>query len=274
MKFINELVIKLYKKQLKRNLYWWEPGGLPNIGDHLSKYIVEATLRLKDLELADKCEAKNKLLAIGSILHYAREKDCLWGTGRLGFISDEKMKFTNLDCRAVRGPKTRDYLLSRGIECPEIYGDPALLMPLFYKEELLTGNKASKEFIVIPHLADDMSLYEGYEDHMISPRMYPLEFAAKILEAKKVISSSLHGIIIAEAYGIPAVYVRGSKKDEDNDFKYHDYYLGTERKGYAFYDSIEEALKAEVAPIDKNVLSQIQKNLIKSFPYELWKRAN
>jgi len=273
VKLLKRQVVNYYNRLLKKNLYWWEPDGSLNMGDHLSKYIVESTLRLRDFELCDKTDDRHKLLAIGSILHYARDGDCLWGTGNLGFIPDKKMKFTDLDCRSVRGPKTREYLLSRGIQCPEIYGDPALLMPLFYNENLLTKEKATRDFIIIPHLSDDLSLYSDYEEHLLFSDMYPLEFTSKLLEAKMVVSSSLHGIIIAEAYGIPAVYFRGSKKDEDNDFKYHDYYLGTERKNYQFYDSIDAALQAEVTPIEKNVLRKLQANLIASFPYDLWSRT-
>ena len=63
--------------------------------------------------MVDKRDSKNKILAIGSILHYARENDFLWGTGRLGFISDEKMKFLNLDYRVVREPKRLCCLIQR-----------------------------------------------------------------------------------------------------------------------------------------------------------------
>ncbi|MFD1079906.1 polysaccharide pyruvyl transferase family protein, partial [Longispora fulva] len=45
----------------------------------------------------------------------------------------------------------------------------------------------------------------------------------EILECEKVLSTSLHGLIVAHAYGIPAVWVKMSDKIFGNDIKYADY---------------------------------------------------
>ena len=37
---------------------------------------------------------------------------------------------------SVRGPKTRQVFVSNGIYCPECYGDPVLLLPVFYKKNV------------------------------------------------------------------------------------------------------------------------------------------
>lgn len=49
--------------------------------------------------------------------------DTIWGTGINGKVSEDLHKFEKLDVRAVRGPLTRNYLISKGINCPEVYGD-------------------------------------------------------------------------------------------------------------------------------------------------------
>lgn len=56
----------------------------------------------------------------------------------------------------------------------------------------------------------------------------PTWMLEKILSCKLVLSSSLHGIVFAEAFGVPARWLElpGSKKSEKG-FKYHDYYSGT-----------------------------------------------
>ncbi|HBR4637224.1 TPA: polysaccharide pyruvyl transferase family protein, partial [Klebsiella pneumoniae] len=50
------------KSQEKKCVFWWEPkDGSFNAGDHLSKIVVQQMLALKDLELTQKINVKNKL---------------------------------------------------------------------------------------------------------------------------------------------------------------------------------------------------------------------
>ena len=51
-------------------------------------------------------------------------------------------------------------------------------------------------------------------------------FVDQILECDEIISSSLHGIIIAEAYGIKTKWIMYSDKIEGGEFKYQDYFFG------------------------------------------------
>lgn len=127
---------KSKNQELKKNLFWWEPadGKTQNAGDHLSRVIVERMLDLYDKQLDEKLSKKNKLLAIGSVMHFAKDADTIWGTGINGKVPDNTHKFQKLDVRAVRGPLTKNYLEKKGITCPSVYGDPGLLLPFFYAE--------------------------------------------------------------------------------------------------------------------------------------------
>ena len=52
----------------------------------------------------------------------------------------------------------------------------------------------------------------------------------KIGKAKIVVSSSLHGLIFAEAYNKPAIWLKVTDKIIGGNFKFHDYYEGTNRR--------------------------------------------
>ena len=81
-----------------------------------------------------------------------------------------------------------------------------------------------------------------------------------------VYSSSLHGIILAESYGIPAVFFRGVSSVVD--FKYKDYYASTRRYDVPMAGSLAEAFGT--SPPKLPDLNKLQKGLIDSFPYDLW----
>ncbi|ENY0909456.1 polysaccharide pyruvyl transferase family protein [Serratia marcescens] len=253
--------------KLRSRVFWWEPkDGIHNAGDHLAKVIVEQMLTLKDKGIIDKRNAKNKLLSIGSVMHFANTGDCVWGTGINGKISHDQLQFSGLDVRSVRGPLTRELLQKRGIEVPEVYGDPALLLPTFFSRELLTDESLQRDLIIIPHMNEDFKKYDKYSAALCSPRQGAVAFTKAIVNSKYVISSSLHGVIIAEAYGIPAIFLDGNSGE--SKFKYDDYYFGTGREEYPIASTIEEAMSMTPAkPIDMPTVSS---RIFKAFPYDLW----
>ncbi|HVJ89439.1 MAG TPA: polysaccharide pyruvyl transferase family protein [Labilithrix sp.] len=250
----------------RRRLYWWSPGGhRVNVGDYLSKVIVSSVLALNDKTLIEKRDVGHKLLAIGSVLHCADNGDTVWGSGINGKIPVQQHRFETLDVRAVRGPKTRAFLMERGIGVPEVYGDPALLTPLFFPRSALEPQE-TRPFVIVPHLNEAPDKYRAYSEHLVTPTSKPAQFVRGLLGAKLVISSSLHGLILAEAYGIPAVYLDwGNGEDR---FKYDDYYLGTGRTTWHAGHDVETCL--ELGGNKTFDLATIQANLLASFPHDLW----
>jgi len=235
-------------------LFWWRrDDSTRNFGDELSPLIVERIVGRKIS--ASSSADTGRLLAIGSILHYAKNGDIVWGSGVNGKI--KRVTATTLDVRAVRGPLTRKFLMEQGIKCPEIYGDPALLLPLLFPE---LKPVPVEDFIVIPNL-NEIEEYQGLP-HLVLPTDDCFQIIQKILGAKLVISGALHGIIVAEAFGIPAVHLRITNKEPL--FKYQDYYLGTGRKTFKMASSLEEALRLGGEVLPKCDLEK----LLNSFPYE------
>jgi pyruvyltransferase len=238
--------------------YWKRNKEVTNFGDELSRIVVERLLNRK-IEVTHNPAVNPKLLALGSILHYARNGDYVWGSGINGKISKHAHSFHKLHVFAVRGPLTKAFLEERGIPCPEVFGDPAILLP-----ELFPNMKAIKtrEFVVIPNL-NEIEEYRNLPN-LVLPTAPPMEVLKKILEAKFVISGSLHGLIVAETFGIPAKLLRITEKE--NLFKFKDYYLGSGRDRFTPATSLQQALKLGGEPLptfDKNKLQN-------AFPYHLF----
>ena len=232
-----------------------------NFGDKLSQVVAEELAATRGLTFARSTQVP-RLLAVGSILHFAADGDTIWGTGRNGKISGDRHKFKNLDVRAVRGPLTRDFLLSRGIACPEIYGDPVLLLPKLFPD-LRPRPNPEHDWVLVPNLNDRK---RPDTENVVNPLWPWRKCVEMILNSKFVVSSSLHGIIIAEAFGIP---VRAIRSDSEPSFKYLDYYLGTGRTDVTIPDSVAEARRLGGAP----ELKFESDRLLEAFPFDLWQQT-
>lgn len=255
-----------YAKE-KSLIFWWQSkkDPRPNIGDFVAYDLVNRILANKGKLITDKTSHSNKLVSVGSVLHFANTGDCIWGTGLNKKMDDKVNKFSSLDVRAVRGPLTREYLQKRDIEVPQIYGDPALLLPYFYPKALMEKS-VKQDYIVINHMNDDMKKYQGHEARLVTPMQYPGSFIEQIINSKLVISSSLHGVIIAEAYGVPAIFF--DSNSGESMFKYEDYYQGTGRHDIPKVSSIEEGLSRTFAPLPD--FTPIANKLYQAFPFDLW----
>lgn len=251
-------------------LYYWQQPTFVNFGDYLSVKLVE---RIIDGPVRIfKKKVKNnekKLLAIGSIMSFANDHDVIWGTGINGKLLNKKdYNFSKLEIHAVRGPLTRQFLKEKfNINCAPIYGDPALLIPYFFPE-FEKQEYPKYDYIIIPHYSEKNFFPRGNDSNIVYATDPWEEILTKILDSRFVISSSLHGIIVAEAYGIPARLLRITETEPL--FKYRDYYLGTNRPHFQYATSIEEALKLGGEEPFKCDL----KKLYESFPFEYWPKTS
>ena len=255
----------LIKKNIVNLEYWTPPYPGENVGDFLSKVIIQRILERRGLSFKTKIVETRLLCGIGSIIHLAKEGSTVWGSGingKQGIKYYSNLK--TLDYRMVRGPLTRQIILNEGGTCPELYGDPALLLPILYPE--LTEKEKSVPYWLIPNLNESREFIKNYpEKSVLLPTLPWKEFIQNIQKAEFVISSSLHGIIIAEAYGIPAIRLTKQGSIE-NDFKYKDYYEGTGRKNFITVQSVKDGLNATT---NKKIEIDTDK-MLKAFPYDLW----
>lgn len=240
-----------------------------NLGDYISKVVVEWMLHLKGLKLDQDVESTTCLYGIGSIWGFGFQDATIWGSGLLREENAYRLVRQKLDIRCVRGPVTRNILIDLGIDCPECFGDPAVLMPLIYKPPLV--NKKYKYSIILHHTS---TLRESVEEikeqgiHYIEIQTTDYRrFIDEILSSEVIISSALHGIILGEAHGIPTVYLKESVLGQD--LKFEDWYASTGRSKYFEADSLENAIKD--LPVNKLPnLDALQADVQKAFPYDLW----
>ena len=267
--------VNLHVSDLKTNGYMDRNANLShryNLGDYLGKVVVDWMLEKKNISLNSYVNKKKHLFTIGSGCVNSYQNMTFWGSGVERELPDfrrffHRSWFRKLDIRAVRGPMTRDYLKSLGHECPEKYGDPAILMSLIYNG-LNNDRRGKYDYSIIPQYVTEGRIREKYpEAHIISMNTDDYKTVIdQIIQSKLIISSSLHGIILAETYHIPAVFYRGL--DKEIDFKYLDYYASTGRYNVRIAQSVEEALEMQPLPLPD--LHPLQESLIDTFPYDLW----
>lgn len=255
--------------------FWQREAGHYNFGDHLGDAVVRRLLNVALSTDSVLVREPMRLLSIGSVLHFARDGDVIWGTGRNGKTPGSSYKFGALDVRALRGPLTHRWLETR-IRVPAklAYGDPGLLVPFLFDLRTPAFQPRPHEqdcHLLIPNINDTTEVPERFGPWVAPPTLPWYELVRRVRGSKSVVTSSLHGLIFAELFGKPVALVRPptdrrllAREEPETNFKYDDYYAGTGREAQVIVTSFEEGVDS-VALADLNWDFE---PLVRAFPFD------
>lgn len=168
------------------------------------------------------------LLGIGAILHWATGKSHVWGTGMTapdlgsGGLRAERVW-------ALRGKLTHANLARQlgGLRDVPL-GDPGYLVGRCVAA-LMPARAPIHRLGIVPHFRDrnhpaivhlrrqdGVVVLEGWEPDPT--------FFEQMMACEAIASSSLHGLIFAEAVGIPNTWVDFASEGATSTFKYHDWF--------------------------------------------------
>lgn len=248
------------------NFEWWSTGDgatRENVGDTLGPVICDWLIGRRPV--TDNGQDTRFLLTVGSVLGQSLNDATVWGSGLLKPKTPRTFtpRFCHLDIRAVRGPQTRRILLEKGYSVPEVYGDPGILMPLIYTPQV----NHPKDVLFVPHHKSHFDFHDCKGLRTISPigTTYS-EFIDALANSSLVVTGSLHAVILAEAYGCPAILV--ADRENFSDFKYRDWYESTGRNSFPVVENVRAALGT--TPCEIPDLTALRDGLLNSFPYDLW----
>lgn len=225
--------------------YW----GFKNFGDLITPFL------LKKIGLTPVNSARvsfGEFVFVGSILDSIKNnyKGVILGSG---FLNDRRPK--DLSCAkilALRGVHTKK-LCNIPHEVP--LGDCGLILPYFIKRNI----SYDYELGIIPHYSDanDQRIKEwvtkfGGRAKIIDVLQDPESVFKEVSSCNYIVSSSLHGLVLADSLNIPSLWVSFSKLSGNGEFKFHDYYtaFNVVRKSYvpSGKEAFEELLEKMLYP--------------------------
>jgi pyruvyltransferase len=271
-----------YKNTLR--LFWWNERKIQgkskeNYGDLLGKYLVEKISGKKVIfAFPKKFSFLDYFMPIyvtaGSILAHVNYKCIVWGSG----IIAADCEIANANFLAVRGPQSQKHLINQGFEVPSVYGDPGLLLSKYYNPDI----KKKYRFGIVPHYNDYKKIkdwYENIEDVLLIDLMTnDIEATTDtFLQCEHIISSSLHGVIISHAFGIPAIWQQFTNKVFGDAIKYRDYFESVEIEPYLFpiketpylVNEMEALFSEDEQVLPKSgVVERLQRELLNVCPFK------
>ena len=193
--------------------FWW--NLVNNWGDKLSPLLLERFARVY-AEWTTSEEAE--VVCVGSILGNLVKPDyagIILGSGKL---FEEGIVPPAAHILALRGPLT-----ARGVHGTFALGDPGLLA-----DELVSVDAKLHNLGIVAHWSDHRlsrdPRFAKYDPLIILYNDDPLQVVRQIGSCKKIISSSLHGLILADAFNIPRRFEpTAAWSREGGDFKVRDH---------------------------------------------------
>lgn len=192
--------------------FWFSAAR--NFGDILTPFLLSNL----GIPYATGTRSNCNALFIGSIARLAKSGTHVFGSGFMRH-SDEVAK--DAKWHMVRGELSQQKINKAGGHCEAIYGDPALILP-----DMVFSQPKKFPIAFVPHYIEQDGVWPPVrgENIVISLDSGKIEETAKLISAsRRVITSSLHGLIVAHAYGVPAALVRMSDRLHGDGFKFQDY---------------------------------------------------
>jgi len=199
-------------------IYYWK--GRPNFGDRMTELLLR---KFSDLDSVWASPADAQLVMVGSILEHMPSSwaGVVAGAGKMHEKS--VIDLPNAKFLAVRGP-----LSAKGITRNLYEADPALLA-----DELVGYSDKKFDLGLVPHWSDTALAkdprFAKFNPKIIDVTQDPLKVLREISQCKKIVTSSLHGAIVADAFIIPrrielAPRMMSHPHQEGGDFKWRDYH--------------------------------------------------
>jgi pyruvyltransferase len=197
-----------------------------NFGDLLSPWLVK---KMTGHEVKVANRKKPHYVVIGSIVNQGTDQSIYWGTGMYGTEGKAEAP-AGATYTALRGPLAQAKLSAGkgfGISTPEVYGDPALLLPFYYSPKVAVTH----EFGVVVRWSE-----RSWAEAEYGPGVKLIDFSRgdieavikELLSCRKIVTSSLHGLIVADTYGIPSAWLK-SKTPRGGVFKFYDYFASVNK---------------------------------------------
>lgn len=200
-------------KKRQTTAYWWV--GRRNWGDLLTPLLLD---HFCDIETTWAPFPTARVVGVGSVIEHIPNKwgGAIIGSGKLHETSSIPVGPKIL---ALRGPLT-----AKGIRGDFALGDLGLLA-----NELVRIETKKHKLGVIPHWSDRWlpidPRFTRFDPVIIDPKGDPLEIIRTIGECHKIVSSSLHGIIVADSFNIPRRIEYAPRLNaEGGTFKFKDYH--------------------------------------------------
>lgn len=212
-------ILKLYYKLFRIPFIESHFARVNNFGDLFSADLLKF-LGYKLLYVDDY--KKSQMSLTGSILQMYHQDFSSYVMGS-GFIHERfDRSNNNWNVKIIRGPLSKAQCDYTG-DC--VFGDPGILASVIFPKH----NLKKYTLGILPHCVDyeyAKQLNFNGKVKIISARQPANMVAKEMQECEYIASSSLHGLIFADAFRIPNIHLRFGDKLIGGNHKFQDYYLG------------------------------------------------
>jgi hypothetical protein len=195
--------------------FWWD--GHPNFGDDMTPWL----LPHYGVVPVYRSPRVARLAGVGSILEFLPESfdGAIWGSG---LMEGRMHPLPSARILALRGPLTRDLIGAVG---DVAFGDPGILVGRHIRKP-----RVRWEIGIVPHghhRAHEglrrLAAAGGGRVRVVNVHQSAAAAVREIAACSVIFTTSLHGLVTADSFGIPAAWTSLEPALTGGDFKFRDY---------------------------------------------------